>query len=206
MLVSFFIRVASLTYPVLGFFFFFFFFLSAEFLLHISCWLHFCLGTFSYTSRAGFMFLWGVSLTHPVQVLKIIIKICGVSLTHPVLAFFSFFFIFFSFFFMWGASLVCSLLSRQPLKKRAGWKMAQKKNVKKSHSKQRRNPITPYTEQNKTKQEFLLHILCWLLCVGRFSYTSCAGFLMWGVSLCGDLLTHPVLASFCMEFLLHVLC
>ena len=30
--------------------------------------------------------------------------------------------------------------------------MAQKKNVKKSHSKQRRNPTTPYTEQNKTKQ------------------------------------------------------
>ena len=27
------------------------------------------------------------------------------------------------------------------------------KNVKKSNSKQRRNPTTPYTEQNKTKQE-----------------------------------------------------
>ena len=43
--------------------------------------------------------------------------------------------------------------------------------------------------------------LCWLLCVGSFSYTSCAGFLMWGVSL-----THPVLASLCGEFLLHILC
>ena len=59
--------------------------------------------------------------------------------------------------------------------------------------------------------EFILHILCWLLdvgsfcytscawcwllCVGSFSYTSCAGFLMWGV-----FLTHPELASLCGEF------
>ena len=49
--------------------------------------------------------------------------------------------------------------------------------------------------------EFLLHIPCWLPYVGSFSYTSCAGFLMCGVSL-----THPVLASLCVEFLLHILC
>ena len=44
----------------------FFKFLSGEFLLHVPCWLHFYLGSFSYTSRAGFIFIWGVSLTHPV--------------------------------------------------------------------------------------------------------------------------------------------
>ena len=43
-----------------------FFFKSAQFLLHIPCWLHFYVGSFSYTSRAGFIFIWGVSLTHPV--------------------------------------------------------------------------------------------------------------------------------------------
>ena len=40
-------------------------FLSGEFLLHIPCWLHFSMGSLSFTSRAGFIFIWGVSLTHP---------------------------------------------------------------------------------------------------------------------------------------------
>ena len=104
----------SLTHPLLAnFFFLSFFFFSGEFLLHIPCWLHFYLGSFSYTSHAGFflnlgsfsytsnagfifyvgsfcytshaglkklkyfgeflfhtpylfLFIWGVSLTHPV--------------------------------------------------------------------------------------------------------------------------------------------
>ena len=84
-------------HPVLFFFFFFFFFsfsfllsvefllhilcwflfLLGEFLLHIPCWVHFYRGCFFYTSRAGFFFVWGVSLTPPV--------LCGVSLTHPSL-------------------------------------------------------------------------------------------------------------------------
>ena len=74
--VFFFIWGVSLTHPVLGSF------LSGEFLLHVPCWLHFylgslsytsradflfCLVSFSYTSRAGFIFIWGLSLTHPVQ-------------------------------------------------------------------------------------------------------------------------------------------
>ena len=41
-------------------------FLSEEFLLHIACWIHFYLGSFAYTSHPGFIFIWGVSLTHPV--------------------------------------------------------------------------------------------------------------------------------------------
>ena len=39
-------------------------FLSGEFLLNIPCWLHFYVGSFSYTSHADF-FMWGVCLTHP---------------------------------------------------------------------------------------------------------------------------------------------
>ena len=54
-----------------------FLFLLGEFLLHIPCWVHFYRGCFFYTSRAGFFFVWGVSLTPPV--------LCGVSLTHPSL-------------------------------------------------------------------------------------------------------------------------
>ena len=52
--------VVSHTHPVLASF------LSGEFLSHIPCGLHFYLGSFSYTPRAGFIFIWGVSLTHPV--------------------------------------------------------------------------------------------------------------------------------------------
>ena len=56
-------------------FFFFFFFFSpkpGEFLLHIPCWLyfylgfHFYVGSFSYTSCAGFILIWGVFLSQPV--------------------------------------------------------------------------------------------------------------------------------------------
>ena len=63
----------SLTHCVLAFFFFFFFFFlslsvfsSGEFLLHIPCWIYFSVGSFPYTSIADFVFMWGVSLTHPV--------------------------------------------------------------------------------------------------------------------------------------------
>ena len=41
-------------------------FLSGVFLLHTLRWLHFYAECFSYTSRAGFIFIWGVSFTHPV--------------------------------------------------------------------------------------------------------------------------------------------
>ena len=108
-------------------------FLSGEFLLHIPCWLHFCLGSFSYTSCAGFIFIWGVSLTHPALTFffcgefLLHIPCClhfyagsfsdtscaafifmqGVSLTHPML-FFRFKFFFLSgesgFIFIWGVS------------------------------------------------------------------------------------------------------
>ena len=43
-------------------------FLSWEFLLEIPCWLHFYVWSSSYTSHADFVFMWGVSVTHPVLV------------------------------------------------------------------------------------------------------------------------------------------
>ena len=74
-----------------------------KYILHIPCWLHFCLGSFSYTSRAEFIFIWGVSLTDPELasflsgefLLNIPCSVyfsLGVSLTHPMLTSFSFFF------------------------------------------------------------------------------------------------------------------
>ena len=41
-------------------------FIIEEFLLHIPCWPSFYPRNFSYTSHAGLVFVWGVSLTHPV--------------------------------------------------------------------------------------------------------------------------------------------
>ena len=62
-----FIWGVCLTHSMLSLFF------CGEFPLHIPCWLFFFfsfflfyLGSFSYTSRAGFIFIWGVYLKHPV--------------------------------------------------------------------------------------------------------------------------------------------
>ena len=82
----------SLPHPMLASF------LSGEFLLHILCWLHFDLGSFSYTSHAGFIFVWRVSLTHPM--------LQRISLTHPMLPSS---FLFFS--FIWGVSLTHPVLA-----------------------------------------------------------------------------------------------
>ena len=158
--------------------------------LHISCWLHFYLGSFSYTTRAGFIFIWGVSLTHPVFTLffsgefllhfpcwhfKKNQKIWGVPLTHPMLASFlcgefllTHSVLASSFLFIWGVSLTHPTLAL----------------------------FLP--------EVFLIHILCRLhFYLGSFSYTSCAGFIfLWGVSL-----THRMIALFfCGKFLLHFSC
>ena len=68
------------------FFFFFFFFKSREFLLLAFFFFFLYLGSFSYTSRAGFTFLWVVSLTPPMLASFLSFFITGVSLTHPMLA------------------------------------------------------------------------------------------------------------------------
>ena len=48
---SFLMWVVTLRHPMLALF------LSGDFLLHIPCWLHFYLGSFSYASHAGYYFL-----------------------------------------------------------------------------------------------------------------------------------------------------
>ena len=177
------------------------YFLSGEFLLHVPCWFYFSvvsfsytshvlvsffnLGSFSYTSRAGFIFISGVCLTY--FVLASFSYLGSFSYTSPAFFFFFFFFFFLNyrgnfsytyravFTFILGVSLTHPVLA------------------------------------SFLSGEFLLHIPCWLfLSVGSFSYTSHAGFFftffsflfIWGVSL-----TRPVLASFFYgEFLLHIPC
>ena len=141
--------------------------LSGEFLLHIPCSLCFYVGSFSYTSHAGFTFIWGVSLTHPMLASfynlgrfsytshaafiflqgvclrhpVLLSLLCGKfllhipswlmfsCLTHPVLTFFA-----------WGGFSSTVYSAENPLRKKPGWKLAQEKSVKRSHSSQRRKP------------------------------------------------------------------
>ena len=56
--------------------------LSGHFLLDIPCWLHFYQGSFSYTSRACFIFIQKIYFTHPMLPSFFVEE---VSLTHPVL-------------------------------------------------------------------------------------------------------------------------
>ena len=173
----------------------------------------FNLGSFSYTSRAGFIFIWEVSLTHSVLASFFI---WGVSLTHPGSCWFiSYMGSFCCTFragcnFIWGVSLTYTMLAlffcgekllRETLTQTVLasfliWGVSLKHPVLASF----------------LSGEFLLNSPCWLhfkvgsfsytsraafiLCccfyVGSFSYTSRAGFIfIWAVSL-----THPMLASF----------
>ena len=90
-------------------------FLSGEFVIPCRagffCFVFLNLGSFFYTSHADFVFMWGVSLTHPVlpsfffffagsfsyTSRAVLFFMQGVSLTHPMHAFFFFFFLFFFF-------------------------------------------------------------------------------------------------------------
>ena len=74
---------------------------SGEFPLRIQYWFHFYLKSFPYTSRVGFIFMWGVPLTHPViasslsgefllHIPSLLYIYFGSSLTHTVLALFFF--------------------------------------------------------------------------------------------------------------------
>ena len=88
-----------------------FIFLSGEFLLHIPCWLFFFFffqGIFSYTPRSGFIFIRGISLTHPVLVLFLgrefllhisyCLYFCGGSFSYTSQA---------AFIFMWRVAFIC---------------------------------------------------------------------------------------------------
>ena len=89
-------------------------------LLYIPLWLHFYPGSFSYTSIAGFIFIWGVSLTHPM----LASFLSGEFLLHiPGWIYFSvgsfsctshaafFFFLVFLLFLIWGVFLTQPVLA-----------------------------------------------------------------------------------------------
>ena len=199
-----FILGISLTYLVLASF------LLGEFLLHILCWHHFSVGSFSYTSRAGFFFFFlnlgsSPDTSHAYFIFLreyllhipcwLLFFLWGVSLTDPVLA---------SFFplgsfsyrsragFIWGIStthpVLASFLSREFF----------------LHP-----PSCPEFLLHIPSSlyffcgEFFLHVSCFFFNLERFSFISHAGYIfIWGVSL-----THPTLVSFLsVECLLHIPC
>ena len=160
-------------------------FLSGEFLLHIPCWIYFSVGSLYYTSHACFIFLWGVSLTHPMlasflffnlgsfsyKSLAGFIFMRGVSFTHPVL----------DLVFILGVSLtdpclLCVCVEGGGAGFICIWGVS----------------LTHPGLASFLSGEFLLHIPCWInfsvgslyytshacfiFLVGSFSYTSHAGF------------------------------
>ena len=171
-------------------------FLSGEFLLHIPCWLHFVsffffLWSFSYTSHTCFIFLWGVSLTHPV----LASFLTGEFLLHVRCFFFFFFFFFFFSLSLFLFSFSGDFLLHIPCRIYYIWGVS----------------LTQPMLVLFCSGEILLHVprtyravfCCCCFNLGSSSSTSHAGFIfIWGVSL-----THPVLASFLFgEFLLHIPC
>ena len=181
-------------------------FLCGEFLLHIPCCPHICLGSLIYTSRAGcccfsfffFSFLSGQFLLHIpcwLHFYRVSFSyashggfpfLWGVSLTHPVLASFlcgSFLFhIFHAECFYVGSFclflFVCFYLGKFLLRT-PYWFLFFIGVISLTH------PVLALF----LSWEFLLHIPCWLhIYLGSSSYTSHTGFpFLWGISL-----THPV--------------
>ena len=131
-------------------------FLSGRFLVHIPCWLHLYLGCFFYTSRARFICMWGVSLTHPLQASllteEFLLHIpCWLHFYLGSLA---------------SASLCCShfYLGSFSCTSRAGFNFICGVSL-----------IDPVLALILCV-EFLLHIQCWRhFYLGSFSYTSRAG-------------------------------
>ena len=145
----------SIIHPMLAFFFFFFFFKSGEFLLHIPCWLYFSVGSFSYTSLAGFFYM-NFFLPHHMLALFLpgnlsyksradFTFLWGLSLTHPVLASLLFYL-----FFIWGVAGIIFIGG-----------------VSLTH------PMLPLFLFG----EFLLHTPCWLLFL-FFSFFASGEFLL----------------------------
>ena len=184
------LRVVSLAHPVLALF------LSGEFLLHIPCLHYFSVGSFSYTSRAGFFFFLLALFRHTMLPFYFIFLILGVSITHPVLAFTCGEFLLhipcwlyiylgsFSYTSRSGFIFICGVSLTHP------------------------TLALIFCREFLTHPmlafyflfffifysgEFLLHIPCWLhFYAGSFADSSRTGFIsIWGVSL-----THPILALF----------
>ena len=152
---------------------FLFSFLSGVFLLSISCWLFFSVGSLSDTSRAGFIFMWGVSLTHPMLTLFL----CEGYLLHfPVLpSFLSGKFVLYI-----PCWFLFSFLSGEFLLHIPCW--IRFYGVGEGGG--RGVSFTPPMLASFLSWEFLLNTPCWFyIYLGSFSYTSRARFtFMWGVS------------------------
>ena len=210
-------------------------FLSGVFLLRIPCWLFFSVGSFHYTSRAGFIFMWGVSLTHPMLTLFL----CGgFLLDFPVLtSFLSGKFVLyipcsFLFSFLSGEFLLHIPCWLRFYWGRGGGGYASNAGFVFILGVSLKHPVLVL----HLSGEFLLHVPCsFHIYVGSFSYVThpmltftfmwgvslthpmLTFTLMWGVSLThpmltftlmwGVSLTRPVLPSFLFgEFLFHIRC
>ena len=169
-------------------------FLCGEFFLHIPRWLHFYLGSFSYTSRGDFIFMRGLCLTLPMMTLFL----CGfVSLTHPVLPSFM----------MLGVSLthpvLSSFLCREFLLHIPCWLyyfllLFYIRGVSLTHP-----MLTLFLSGGVSVTHPVLGSFLSGVGGGGLSYTSRAGFNFMRVLS----LTHPITASFLSEeFLLHIQC
>ena len=197
--------------------------LSGELFLNIPCWLHFQVGSFSYTShavfylgsfsetsRAGFIFIQGVldsfsffsNLGSFLQTGAGFIFIWRVSLTHHMTA------LYFCGQFLlhipcWGVSLTNPVLSFFILFLAEEFLLHIPCLLYFSVGSFSYMSLAGFFFFFKSG-EFLFHILCWLhFSCGSFSYTSRAGF----VFIRGVSLTHRMFAIFlCGEFLLHVPC
>ena len=172
-----------------------FFLFSWEFLLHIPCQIYFSVRSFSYTSIADFVFMWEVSLTHPVLPLFL-----SEEFLFHIPCWLLLFFFFFFFFFIGGVSLIRpvlgSFLSGVFLLHIPCWRLF--------------FYLGSFSYISPVGFFFFF-------CLGSSSYTSHVGFtFLWGVFrthplpihfYVGSSLTHPFLPSFLSEgFLLHIPC
>ena len=171
---------------------FFLFFLSGEFALHIPCWLHFYLGSFSYTSNAGFIFTWAVSPTHPV-----LDSLISLAFLLHILCW-----LYFLFFFKSGELLLHVLC----------WPHSYLGSFYLGSFSYTSHAYFIFLWGVSITHPMLAFVLNWGVSLffsffffnqASLPHTFRASFIfIWGVSL-----THPVLASpLCGEFLLHILC
>ena len=202
-------------------------FYRGGFLLYIPCWLHFDLASFSYTSHAGFIIIWGAFPKQPVLAsfsggefllhipcwffFLVFFLICWVSLKHPVLASFLYkecFILFLLFLLLhircWGVSLTRPVLSFFFL-------FFYLSNFSyTSHVcfislwgvSLTRPMLVSFSFLNLGSFSSTSYA-GFIFYVGSFSYTSRAGFVfIWGVSL-----IHPMLVTFLSSaVLLHIAC
>ena len=169
-------------------------FISGEFLLHVPCWLNIYLGSFSYTSRADFIFIWGVSLTHPV----LTSFLSGEFLLHIPCWLFFFFFLFLLLSREFLLHILCWLylyLGSFSYTSRAGFIFCL--------------GSFSYTSHAGFFSFFFLCLTHPMLASFSLNWgvSLTHPMLAWFISIWGVSLTHPVLALFISgEFVLHIPC